>query len=58
MALKSADDDKYQGDGIIDAGTQAVVVDYASHQTNNTDDPVVRVKGFVARVHASAVEPL
>ena len=50
--LVTQEGDKYEGEGVIEKGTEAVVVDYASHGTQTTDTPIVRVLGVNARVHA------
>ena len=49
--LRLADDDKYPGDGVIEPGPQATIVDYASHGTGSADNPIVRVLGKLARCH-------
>lgn len=55
-ALRSEEGDQYDGDGIIDVGTRAVVVDYASHGTGSHDNPIVRVRGHLARTHQTNLE--
>ena len=50
-ALVSGEGDAYQGEGVIEPGTVAVVVDYAVHGTGATTNPVVRVNGRLVRVH-------
>ena len=57
-ALRLGDEDEYDGEGIIEPGTQAVVVSYASHGNQATDSPVVRVKGHLARTHQTNIEAL
>jgi hypothetical protein len=48
--------DAYEGAGVIEKGTEAVVVDYASHGTAVADMPIVRVKGLNARVHLAHID--
>lgn len=55
-ALVAKEDDAYEGEGIIEAGTQGVVVDYAAHGTGTASNPVVRVKGRLARVHQNHLD--
>jgi hypothetical protein len=55
-ALRLGDDDEYDGEGIIEAGTPATIVNYASHGNQATDSPVVRVKGRIARTHQTNIE--
>ena len=55
-ALRVGEDDHYDGDGIVEAGTQAVIVEYASHGTNSTSYPVVRVRGRLASTHPTNLE--
>lgn len=55
-ALRSEDEDEYGGDGIIEVGTAAVVVDYASHGTGTQVNPIVRVKGHLATTHVTNLE--
>ena len=57
-ALVSQEGDAYTGDGVIEAGTQAVIVDYAVHGTGSTTNPVVRVNGRLARVHPKHLDPI
>ena len=56
--LIAKDDDKYTGAGIIEKGTEAFVVDYASHGTSTADVPVVRVLGKLARCHQAHLDPI
>lgn len=49
-------DDAYVGAGVVEKGTEAVVVDYASHGTVTSDVPVVRVRGVLARCHQVHLE--
>lgn len=56
MALRAAADETYEGDGIIEAGTMAVVVDYASHGTSTQDNPIVRIGGRRVRCHPSNLD--
>lgn len=55
-ALRSAEEDKYTGEGIIDVGTPATIVSYASHGTGAASAPVVKVKGKIARCHSDNLE--
>jgi hypothetical protein len=55
-ALRLAEGDHYDGAGIIEPGTAAVVVDYTNHGTNTTSYPVVRVKGRLASTHPTNLE--
>ncbi len=55
-ALRSESEDEYGGEGMIEVGTTAVVVDYASHGTGTHDNPIVRVKGHLARTHQTNLE--
>jgi hypothetical protein len=48
--------DKYIGDGVVEKGTEAVVVDYASHGTATADVPIVSVLGKRARVHPAHLD--
>lgn len=48
--------DTYEGAGVIEKGTEAYVVDFASHGTATADMPIVRVKGINARVHVAHLE--
>lgn len=50
--LVPIDGDAYEGTAIVEKGTEAEVIDYASHGTSTSDVPIVRVKGVNARVHA------
>lgn len=50
--------DNYQGAGVIEKGTEAVVVHYASHGTVTADVPIVDIKGRLARVHVAHLELL
>jgi hypothetical protein len=50
--------DEYEGDGVIEKGTEAVVVDYATHGTATADMPIVRVLGKNARVHAAHLDAM
>lgn len=50
--------DAYEGDGVIAAGTQGVIVDYAAHNTGSTTNPVVKVMGRRARVHQAHLDPI
>lgn len=43
--------EEYTGSGVIEKGTEAVVVDYASHGTQTSDTPIIRVLGVNARCH-------
>ena len=58
MALVSEEGDKYQGEGVIEPGTVAVVVDYAVHMTGSTTNPVVKVNGRLTRVHQNHLDPI
>lgn len=49
--LVHKDGDEYTGAGIIEKGTEAEVVDYASHGTVTVDVPIVLVRGKLARCH-------
>ncbi|MEQ9500936.1 MAG: hypothetical protein RIT81_28965 [Deltaproteobacteria bacterium] len=55
-ALRAKDGDTYDGEGVIEPGTRAVVVDYASHGTGSQDNPIVRVNGHLARTHQTNLE--
>jgi len=57
-ALALADDDKYAGEGLFDAGTEGSVVQYAAHGTGSVDNPIVRIKGKLIRIHQSMLEPV
>ncbi len=57
-ALVSQEGDAYQGEGVVEPGTMAVVVDYAVHGTGSTTNPVVRVNGKLARVHQNHLDPV
>ena len=57
-ALVSSEDDQYQGDGIIEKGTAAVVIDFAAHGTGTATNPIVRVAGRKARVHPNHIESM
>jgi hypothetical protein len=49
-------DDEYKGAGVVEKGTEAVVVDYASHGTSTSDVPIVRVLGVNARCHPAHLD--
>jgi hypothetical protein len=49
--LELAEGDKYTGQGVIESGTQAEVIDYASHGTGTRDYPIVRISGRAAVCH-------
>lgn len=55
--LVTKDGDAYTGAGIIEKGTEAAVVDYASHGTSTSDVPIVRVQGKLARCHQFHLDP-
>ena len=55
-ALRISDDDHYGGEGVIDVGTPAIIVDYASHGVGSHDNPIVRVRGHLARTHQTNIE--
>jgi hypothetical protein len=57
-ALVSEEGDAYQGEGVIDAGTVAVIVAYAVHGTGTSTNPVVRVNGKLVRVHPKHLDLL
>lgn len=50
--------DSYTGAGVIEKGTEVLVVDYASHATGVADAPLVRVLGKIARCHPTHVDPV
>ena len=54
--LGLGDEDKYTGEGVIAAGSTAVIIDYASHGTGTRDYPIVRVNGKAAVVHDRFLE--
>ena len=58
IALLVAEDDKFEGDGIIEAGTNAVIVDFAAHGTQTRTDPIVKVAGRRVRVAGRHLDPL
>ena len=55
-ALRLHEGDTYDGEGIVERGTEAIVVDYASHGTNSSTYPVLRVKGRLATTHPTNLE--
>jgi hypothetical protein len=57
-ALVSEEGDAYQGEGVIELGTLAVIVDYAAHGTGTSTNPVVRVGGRLVRVHPKHLDPV
>ncbi|MBK6683238.1 MAG: hypothetical protein IPG45_02110 [Deltaproteobacteria bacterium] len=58
MALIAKEGDKYAGVGHIEPGTQAVVVEYAAHNTGSMENPIVRVNGVLTRVHHQQLDAL
>jgi hypothetical protein len=50
--------DKYTGDGVVEKGTEGVVVDYASHGTATADAPIIAVLGKRARCHPAHLDPV
>lgn len=57
-ALVLGEGDHYQGDGVIEPGTPAVIVAYASHGTGSVLNPIIRVKGKLVRVHQNHIDAL
>ncbi|MCK6546990.1 hypothetical protein L6R52_14165 [Myxococcota bacterium] len=49
-------DDEYKGAGTVEAGTEAFVVDYASHGTATSDVPLINIKGRIARCHPAHLD--
>jgi hypothetical protein len=56
--LIAKEGDAYTGAGVIEKGTETVVVDYASHGTATADVPVVNVAGRLARCHQAHLDPI
>jgi hypothetical protein len=52
------DGDAYTGAGVINKGTEAIVVDYASHGTATADVPIISVLGKLARCHQIHLDPV
>ena len=46
--LVSGEGDHYKGEGLLEPGTEAEVIDYVSHGTGTQDYPVLMIKGKAA----------
>ena len=54
--LELHDGDEYKGQGVIEPGTEAEVIDYVSHGTGTRDYPLLSVLGKVAVCHDRFIE--